>query len=256
MAKVKTRIFAVAQQKGGTGKTTTAHAIGTGFARAGKGVLFIDLDGQKNLTYSLNALNRPSATAADILSGSATAASAIITAPAGDLATPCDLIPGSDTLAVLQLTGDDWQFALSRAIEPIKSRYDIIVIDTPPHLGQILACALTAATDIIIPTLADFYSLQGVNQILQTIEQAQSINPELHTAGILITKYNERKALSRDTADMIAQTAKNHKTKVFKTKIRECIALAEAAAMQKDIFTYSPKSNAAQDYINLLTEIQ
>lgn len=252
----KTRIFAVAQQKGGTGKTTTAHAIGAGLAQAGKRVLFIDLDGQKNLTYTLKALNRSGATAADVLAGTATAESAIIENPAGDLAAPCDLIPASDKLAIQPLTGDDWQFALQKAIEPIKSRYDIIVIDTPPQLGQILACTLTAATDVIIPTLADFFSFQGVNQILQTIEQARTINPTLKTTGILITKYSQRKALSRDTAALLDQTAKAHKTKVFKTKIRECIALAETAATQTDIFTYAPKSNAATDYNNLLMEIK
>ena len=253
MAKAKTRIFAIAQQKGGTGKTTTAHAIGAGMARAGKRVLFIDLDGQKNLTYTLKALNHDGATAADVLLGKATAESAIIQNPAGD--TACDLIPASDKLAIHTLTGDDWQFALSKAIEPIKAKYDVIIIDTPPQLGQILACTLTAATDVIIPTHPDFFSLQGVNQILQTIEQARAINPALKTAGVLITKYSQRKALSRDTAALIEQTAKAHKTKVFKTKIRECIALAETAATQTDIFTYAPKSNAATDYSNLLMEI-
>ena len=255
MAKAKTRIFAIAQQKGGTGKTTTAHAIGAGMARAGKRVLFIDLDGQKNLTYTLKALNHDGATAADVLLGKATAESAIIQNPAGDIATPCDLIPASDKLAIHTLTGDDWQFALSKAIEPIKAKYDVIIIDTPPQLGQILACTLTAATDVIIPTHPDFFCLQGVNQILQTIEQARAINPALKTAGVLITKYSQRKALSRDTAALIEQTAKAHKTKVFKTKIRECIALAETAATQTDIFTYAPKSNAATDYSNLLMEI-
>lgn len=255
MAKAKTRIFAIAQQKGGTGKTTTAHAIGAGMARAGKRVLFIDLDGQKNLTYTLKALNHDGATAADVLLGKATAESAIIQNPAGDTATPCDLIPASDKLAIHTLTGNDWQFALSKAIEPIKAKYDVIIIDTPPQLGQILACTLTAATDVIIPTHPDFFSLQGVNQILQTIEQARAINPALKTAGVLITKYSQRKALSRDTAALIEQTAKAHKTRVFKTKIRECIALAETAATQTDIFTYAPKSNAATDYSNLLMEI-
>lgn len=254
MTKRKTRIFAVAQQKGGTGKTTTAHAIGAGLARQGRNVLFIDLDGQRNLTYTLKALNHTGATAADVLTGQATAADAIIRTT-GDLVTATDLIPASDTLAIQALTGDGWQYALKRAIEPVKGKYDFIIIDTPPQLGQILACTLTTATDVIIPTLADFFSLQGVNQVLQTIEQARGMNPALQISGILITKYNPRKVLSRDTAALLEKTAADHRTRIFKTKIRECIALAEAAATQADIFTYAPRSLAAQDYTNLLTEI-
>jgi len=255
MKKPKTRIIAVAQQKGGTGKTTTCHAIGAGLARQGKAVLFIDLDGQRNLTFALKALNRSGATAADVLAGTVSAKDAIIRNPTGDLATPCDLIPASDKLAIHALTGEGWQYALSKAIDPIKGEYDYIVIDTPPQLGQILACTLTAATDVIIPTLADFFSLQGVNQVMQTIEQARGINHALQITGILITKYSPRKVLSRDTAELLAKTAADHSTKVFSTKIRECIALAEAVATQADIFTYAPRSTAAADYTNLLTEI-
>lgn len=252
--KKKTRIIAIAQQKGGTGKTTTAAAIGAALARSGEKVLMIDLDGQRNLTYSLKGLSG-TITAADLITGSATAQEAILKNPAGSDNIPVDLIPASDRLALLPLNGDQWQFALSDAIEPIKGLYDYIIVDTPPQLGQILAVTMIAATDIIIPTLADFYSLQGVDQILQTIEQARGLNPKLKITGILITKYSSRKALQRDTVDLLAQTAKKYKAKIFNTKIRECIALAESAAMQTDIYTYAPRSNAAIDYSNLLTEI-
>jgi len=90
---------------------------------------------------------------------------------------------------------------------------------------------------------------------MQTIEQARGINHALQITGILITKYSPRKVLSRDTAELLAKTAADHSTKVFSTKIRECIALAEAVATQADIFTYAPRSTAAADYTNLLTEI-
>jgi len=249
------KTIAVAQQKGGTGKTTSAHAIGVGLALKGKAVLFIDLDGQRNLTFTMKALNHTGATAADLLDGTATAKDAILKNPSNNAAAPCDLIPASDKLAIRTLTGDGWQYSLKKAIEPVKGKYDYIIIDTPPQLGQILACTLTASDKVIIPTLADFFSLQGVNQICQTIEQARGINPALKIAGILLTKYSPRKVLSRDTADLLEKTAAAHGTKVFKTKIRECIALAEAVATQTDIFSYAPKSTAAQDYTNLLTEI-
>lgn len=248
------RIIAVAQQKGGTGKTTTAHAIGAGLARQGKKVLFIDLDAQRNLTFALKALNRPGPTAAEVLTGKATAAAAIIKAANGDLAAPTDLIPAGDRLAIQTLTGDRWQYALQAALEPLRG-YDFIIVDTPPQLGQILACTLTAATEVIIPTLADYFSLQGAAQVLQTIEQARSLNPALRIAGVLLTKYHPRKVLSRDTAELLAKTAAAHGTRLFKTRIRECIALAEAAATQTDIFSYAPRSVAAQDYAALLAEL-
>lgn len=244
-----TRIIAIAQQKGGTGKTTTTAAIGAGMADKGKRVLLIDLDAQSNLTFALNALNPAGMTAADMLSGAATAESAIIPGK------PCDLIPATDALAILELTGDQWQYRLARALEPIKNRYDIIVIDTPPALGKILACTLTAATEVIIPCNADFYSLQGVRQLCNTIRQARSINPALKITGILITKYDRRKIISKETAALLEQTARENRTKVFTTKIRECIALAEAVAMQTDIFTYARNSTGAQDYTALITEL-
>ena len=256
MGSHKTKVIAIAQQKGGTGKTTTAHAIGTGLSKKGKRVLFIDLDGQRNLTYALKALDNTTPTAADILNGSATAAESIIKNPANSKAAPADLIRASDTMFnALDNDNKEWLFSLQKAIEPIKGKYDFIIIDTPPQLGKILACTMAAATDIIIPALADFFSLQGVAQICETISQAKEINPALKISGILITKYSPRKILARDTATLIEQTAQAHGTKVFKTRIRECIAVSEAIARQTDIFTYAPKSTAAQDYTNLLQEI-
>jgi len=254
MKKRKTKVIAVAQQKGGTGKTTSAHAVGVGLARTGKAVLFVDLDGQRNLTFTMKALNHTGATAAEILEGTASAQDAILKNPAAYPA-PCDLIPASDKLAIRTLAGDGWQYALKKAIEPVKTDYDFIIIDTPPQLGQILACTLTASDEVIIPTLADFFSLQGVNQICQTIEQARGINPALKISGILLTKYSPRKVLSRDTAALLEKTAAAHGTKVFKTRIRECIAIAEAIATQTDIFSYAPKSTAAQDYTALISEL-
>lgn len=251
MQQEKARVIAIAQQKGGTGKTTTAAAIGAAYARSGKRVLFIDLDGQRNLTYSLNALNHTGATAAEVLAGKSKAAGAITSIKQP----PCDLIPAADRLTTQALTGDNWQTALKDAIKPIRAKYDYIIIDTPPALGQLLAVTMIAADAVIIPTLADFFSLQGVNQICQTIEQARQYNGNLNIAGILITRFDRRKVLTRDTAALIEQTASNYRTKVFTTKIRECIALAESAATQTDIFTYAPKSTAAIDYNQLIKEL-
>lgn len=248
------RVIAIAQQKGGAGKTTTAAAISAGLSRQGKKVLAIDLDGQRNLTFALKGLNVSQVTAADVLQGE-DVQKAIIHNPGGDLTAPVDLMPASDQLSVLHLTSQEWQQTLSTALKPIQRKYDYIIIDTPPQLGQILACALTAANGVIIPTLPDFFSLQGVNQICQTIDQARAINKDLSIIGILITKYHQRKILDRDTASLIERTATAYNTKVFTTKIRECIALAEAIATQTDIFTYAPRSTGAEDYNNIIKDI-
>lgn len=243
-------IISITNQKGGVGKSTTANALGAGLFLKGYKVLYIDLDSQSNLTYSLNALNKP-LTALEVLTGTATAKEAIIATNQGDI------IPANGNLgsadAIITETGKEYR--LKEAIEPLKKKYDYIIIDTPPALGVLTINALTACKNVVIPTQADTYSLQGIGQLSQTIETVKKYcNPGLHTKGILTTRYSGRANLTKDMIVLLQDTANQLHTKLFNTKIRECIAIKEAQASQQDIFTYNPRSNASEDYNSFINE--
>lgn len=244
-------IIAVINQKGGVGKSTTAHALGAGLALDGARVLFVDLDAQGNLTYSLNAGGQlPSAM--DVMEGES-AESAIESMDKWDCVASSPSLSGSDK--VLTATGKEYR--LREALEPLASRYDYVIIDTPPALGILTVNALTAATVAVIPSQADIYSLQGIGQLHGTLEAIRRYtNPKLRVGGILLTRYSARAVLSRDIADMIQDTAQRLGTRLFDTRIRECVALKEAQAQREDIFTYAPKSNAAEDYAAWVVEFR
>ena len=244
-----TKIIAIANQKGGVGKSTTAAAIAAGLHLAGYKVLTLDLDGQRNITQTMQA-DGGQYTTLDILTGRARAGQAIQqTADSGDIIAASPLLSGSDT----ELTSPD---ALKRALTPLRGLYDYIILDTPPALGMLTINAFTAADSVIIPAGADAYSLQGIEDLYSTIQTVRSrSNPDLKIAGILLTRYSRRAILSRDLADIITDTAEALQTKVYKTRIREAIAVKEAQAVKQSIFTYAPKSNPAKDYKSLIDEI-
>jgi len=245
-------ILTITQQKGGTGKTTTAHAIAAGLSqRKGNKTLLIDLDPQGNLTYTLNADTTKPGTL-ELLTRQATAAEVIQHTPAGDIITGGQMLATIDQL----LTQTGKEHRLSEQLKPIQSEYTHIIIDTPPALGTLTINALTAADSVIIPCTADAYSLQATGQIADTINTVkQYCNPRLKIAGILITRYNPRQVITRDITELLEQAAAALDTKVFKTRIREAVAIREAEASQQDIFSYSPKSNATLDYKNLIKEL-
>jgi chromosome partitioning protein len=237
-------IISIINQKGGVGKSTTANALGAGLHLKGFKVLYIDMDAQGNLSYSLNAINRP-LTSLEVLTGTATALEAITETPQGDVIPASGNLAGAD--AIITETGKEYR--LKEAIEPLKKRYDYIIIDTPPALGVLTINALTACKSVLIPTQADIYSLQGIGQLSQTIDTVKKYcNPSLSIKGILATRYNARANLTKDMITLLQETADQLNTKLYKTRIRECIALKEAQATQQDIFSYSPKSNASEDY--------
>lgn len=244
-------IIAVINQKGGVGKSTTAQAIGQCLFLKGYKVLFIDLDAQGNLTYSLNA-NSNNKTVLEALTGQATAKEVIIKTETGDLMPSNIQLSGAD----LMLTEMGKEYRLKEAIEPLKKQYDYIIIDTPPALGILTVNALTACTGIIIPAQADIYSLQGIGQLNNTIEAVRKYcNKDLTLKGIVLTRFNKRAVLSRDVAELLEQTANTLKTKLYKTHIREAVAVKEAQIQKTCLFTYAPKSNASIDYMNLTDEV-
>lgn len=243
--------IAVINQKGGVGKSTTSNAIGAGLFQRGYKVLFIDLDAQGNLSYSMKCENKP-LSSLEVLTGTATAREATLTTPQGDIIPASPALASADTI----ITDTGREYRLKEALEPLKEVYDYIIIDTPPALGTLTINALTACDSVIIPAQADIYSLQGIGQLNQTIQTVKRYcNSDLTIKGIVITRYSPRAVLTRDMTDLLEDTAKQLNTKVFASRIRECIALKEAQASQTDIFTYNPRSNAGIDYKALLEEM-
>lgn len=244
-------VISVINQKGGVGKSTTALAIGAGLTLKGYKVLLVDLDAQGNLTYNLNGKDKEK-TSFEVLTGEATAKDAIIKTSSGDL------IPASPALARVetQMPKVSKENRLKEVLGTIKNKYDYIILDTPPALSLLTINALTASNSVIIPATADLFSLQGLGQLSQTIKAVKEhLNQSLKIKGIVLTQHNPRTVLTRDITELFNDTAKQLNTKVYKTKIRNCIAIREAQAMLQNIFEYAPKSNASIDYTNLIEEI-
>ena len=193
------RVVAISNQKGGVGKSTTAEALAQGLSIRGRKVLLVDLDPQGSVSLS-SGVDRSKPTSYDLLVGK-TSASGVIQRNAHK----ADIVPASGELARLdvEIASAGREYLLKEAIASVLSRYDYIVVDTPPGLGTITINALTAADNLVIPAQADVYSLQGVGQLRDTIEAVQAItNPGLSLRGVLLTRHNTRSVLSRDMAYM------------------------------------------------------
>jgi chromosome partitioning protein len=245
------KAIAIINQKGGVGKTTTALALAAGLTRTGKRVLQVDLDAQANITQTLGADDR-GLTVLDVLMRKATIGEAIQKTVQGDVLPANPGIAGLDT--VLTFVGKEYR--LKEALAGLNGNYDYVIIDTPPALGILTVNALAACDGIIVPAQADIFSLNGINQLNETTQAVREYcNPRLKILGILLTRYSARSILSRDIADVIEQTAQNLQTKLFRTTIRENIAIKEAQAKQRNIYDYAPKSNAAADYTAFTEEI-
>lgn len=243
-------IIAITNQKGGVGKSTTAHALGAGLTLKGYSVLFVDLDPQGNLTYTMQA-NAAEATAYELLTNRAAVADVIQHTAQGDIIPAGEALSGAD----MALTATGKEYRLRDALASIRGGYDFIVIDTPPALGTLTVNALTAAGSLIIPAQADIFSLQGIGQLNATIQAVQTYcNPSLKLDGVLLTRHSGRAVLTRDMADLIKDTAEQLGTAVYSTVIREGIAIKEAQANRQSIYAYAPKSKAAADYTAFVNE--
>lgn len=240
-------VVALVNQKGGVGKSTTAHNLGQWLKIKGHRVLFIDLDNQQNLSYTMGA-NGNNATSFELLSKKMTIDEAIQKTASGDLIAASPQLAESDK----NIIGID---TLKLAIATIKEQYDFVILDCPPSLSILTINALIAASCVVVPCQCDIYSLQALKQLHEIIETVKlNANPSLKVSGILITRYNKRAILSRDLSEAISAAADKMGSKVFESQIREAIAIKEAQAVQSDIFTYSPRSGAAKDYERFASE--
>ena len=241
------QILTTAVIKGGTGKTTTAAALAQAAAAAGKKVLAIDLDPQANFTFFIGAdQNTPGSY--QLLHG-AEPGQLIQETPQGIAA-----IAASPDLATEKTTPASAK-RLQAALEPIKGNFDIVLIDTPPQMGELTFNALQAATGLIIPLETDNSSLQGLYQITDIAHQMQRSNPALSIIGVILTRYDNRPKLNRYLRDVIADKGQEIGAP-FLMGIRPGIAIREAQAMQQSIFDYAARSKPAQDYKTLYEMIR
>lgn len=244
-------IYAVINQKGGVGKTTTVSSLAKGLALRGNRVLAVDLDAQANLTYSCGA-DVTGTAALSVLTGEMKASEAVCRTEQFDVIPAAKGLAGADAF----ITDTGKEYRLKEALDELQNDYDCVVIDTPPALGILTVNALTACTSVIIPAQADIYSLQGIEQLGETIRPVKKYcNPGLYIEGILLTRYNSRSVLSRDMVSYMDRLAQNLETKVFSTRIREAVSIREAQLMKQDIYTYAAKSNVAADYNAFIDEL-
>jgi chromosome partitioning protein len=245
-----TKIVALANQKGGVGKTTTAINLGASVAACERRVLLVDLDPQSNATSGIG-VTEANPSMYDVL---------IENMPLRDIIQPTEiptlfLAPSSVDLVGAEVELRDAigrEYYLKRVLEPIAAEYDYILIDSPPSLGLLTVNGLTAANSVLVPLQAEYFALEGVSQLLATIDRVKSaVNPSLDIEGIVLTMYDERINLARQ----VSEEVRNHfGDKVYKTVIPRNVRLSEAPSFGKPIILYDIRSRGSEAYVSLARE--
>ncbi|HET9209379.1 MAG TPA: ParA family protein [Thermoanaerobaculia bacterium] len=244
-------ILAIANQKGGVGKTTTAINLGAGLGALERRVLLVDCDPQGNATRGLGAKAEPPHLY-HALVGEAPISAAIRPSGFPNL----DLVPAQRDLVGIEveLVGEPgWEQHLKKVLAEVAGQYDTILLDCPPSLGHLTVNALVAADGVLVPLQCEYFALEGISELLATIKRVQgSLNPRLQIAGILLTMYDDRTNLSKD----VAQEIRSHFAgKVYETVVPRNIRLAEAPSHGLPIFQYDIKSRGAEAYLAVAREI-
>lgn len=250
------KVIAVANQKGGIGKTTTAVALATYLHEMGYNTLLIDTDPQQNSTDTYRAEVLETATLYDLLFDNVegeTVKECIQHMKFGDIIPSDKLLVNSDS----KFPNDGSRlFLLKERCEAIVPKYDFIILDTPPNLGCMLSNVLTFAQELIIPVTCDRYGMQGMDELFNTVYAAQKYtNRELKVAGILLVKYHANTTLCREISEKLPGIAEMFQTKVFETRIRESEACKKSQSNRKPLCCYAPKATTAIDYYNFCKEL-
>ena len=246
-------IVAIANQKGGVGKTTTAINLAAAMALRGRETLLIDLDPQANSTMSFLDMRQVGRSMYDVIAEPDARLEDII------VATPVPhlwIAPARIALAKLEarLVGElDSHFRLKDRLDAVRSRFPAMVIDCPPALGLLTVNALVAASHLLVPIQSSYFALEGTDDLLETIEKVRArANPGLQIVGVVITMHDRRTSLARDIREQIQQV---FGTKVFRTTISKSVRLEESPAYKESIFTFAPESTGATEYYSLCEEV-
>jgi len=241
------KIVTICNQKGGTGKTTTAINLGCALAACNKKILLIDLDPQQNLSYSLG-ITSTHGDIIEVLQAKKTIQEILVKKENLYIA-PSSVSLADYEVSLINKIGREQ--ILKDCLRNIRN-FDYIFIDSPPSLSILTVNALNAAHNILIPLQMEILSLQGLMQLLNTIKEVKhALNKNLKITGIIPSMYDCRRRLSHEILNEIQQ---NIKVKIFKTNIRECVKIAEAPSFAKSVLQYAPKSNGAEDFTELAKE--
>jgi chromosome partitioning protein len=256
-------IIAVANQKGGVGKTTSTLNLGAGLQEAGKRVLLVDLDPQGNLSVAAGLVDIDAAypSIGDLLaqavrgrsSSGPSVEEAIVRSPSG-----LDIVPANSTLSAAELglvSALNRESVLAALLKRVEASYDYVLIDCLPSLGLLAINALRAANGVVIPVQADFLAVQGLAQIFETIAAVrEQLNPELNILGVLLTLVDQRTAHSREVVRVV-RSSLDGQVNVFESEVRLHVALKETAKVGRSILEYEPHSPSAQAYRGLAREV-